>query len=191
MISYSYLQNLDPFIRVIRPEELWLYKYPISKSYVPTTLLWSIVILVPGLVLLIEYLFKKNKQEIFEAVLCLSLIYGINGCLTSYLKVIVGRPRPDFFERCLPDGIKNGHLNCTGDKVLVMDGRKSFPSGHSSFSFCSMMFLSLYLAGKLQFFNQNGKGESWKFIVCLLPLVLAATIAISRTCDYHHHWQGC
>lgn len=186
----SYLQRKEPFIRVIRPEEIWLYKYPSTKSYYPTYLLWTTIICVPGLVLTIDYMLRRNKKDLYEAILCLTLIYSLNGPIISYIKVLVGRPRPDFIDRCIPNDIKNNQINCTGDKSMEMEGRKSFPSGHASFAFCSMMFLSLYLAGKLQVFVQKKKVESWKFVICVLPLLLAATIAISRTCDYHHHWQG-
>lgn len=168
-----------------------MYKYPLTDNYVSTQLLWFITLFIPGLVLTIDYIIKRNQREMLEAILCATLIYTLNGFLTSFIKIIVGRPRPDFYERCVPDTSKAGNLiHCTGPIKLVMEGRKSFPSGHSSFSFCSMMFLTLYLAGKLQVFNQNAKVESWKFIICMLPLILATTVAISRTCDYHHHWQG-
>lgn len=169
---------------------MWLYKYPLSQSYVPTNIVWFIILVIPTLLFTIEYILKRNKKDICEAILCITLIYALNGFLTSYLKVLVGRPRPDFYERCKPDGMQDGLITCTGDQVLIMDGRKSFPSGHSSFSFCSMTFLSLYIAGKLQLFNHSNKVESWKLISSLIPLLVAISIAISRTCDYHHHWQG-
>ena len=52
-----------------------------------------------------------------------------------------------------------------------------------------MVWAFLYISGKLETFSLNGEGKSWKLSLSILPLIIATGIAISRTCDNHHHWQ--
>lgn len=137
-----------------------------------------------------QYYATKDKNELTRALLCLTLNFGLNGFLTCFLKVVVGRPRPCFFYRCFPDGKGTDLKNCTGDVAAVMDGRKSFPSGHSSFAFASMVFVTLYLVRRLRVFEAVNKGNSLRFITAFSPILVAVSVAVSRTCDYHHHWQG-
>lgn len=183
------LEGATPFIRKIHLDEMWLYKNPRSDSFVPTSILWPLVFMTPTIIIFATFALQKDKIDVSQAILGLSLGLSLNGALTNMIKIIVGRPRPDFFWRCFPDGQVNPELECTGEEAIVIEGRKSFPSGHSSFAFTSMGFIAFYLAGKLHVFNVIGRGHSWRLCIFLLPLVVALSVALSRTCDYHHHWQ--
>ena len=183
------LENAEPFTRKIHEDELWLYKNPRTNSYVPTTVLWPLVFVMPTIVIFLAFLVYKDKTDSYQAVLSVTLALGFNGAITDILKLIVGRPRPDFFWRCFPSGQTSPDFQCNGNPIVIRDGRKSFPSGHSSFAFASFGFIALYVAGKLRTFSLVGKGQSWKLCAFVLPICVAFVIALSRTCDYHHHWQ--
>jgi len=188
-VLFVQLEKGDPFIRKIHPEELWLYKNPVTPSYIPSQLLWPIVVFIPLAFFCVVYFFKRDKADVVQGLLALSFALVLNGVVTTLVKLIVGRPRPDFFWRCFPDGVSNQEMMCTGNAAVVAEGRKSFPSGHSSFAFASLGFISIYIAGLLGVFNQRGRGYSLRALAFLLPLLFALCIALSRTCDYHHHWQ--
>ncbi|CRL05669.1 CLUMA_CG018702, isoform A [Clunio marinus] len=188
IFSFIKLESVEPFKRKILPDEIWIYRYPIKPSYVPVTILWPLVTVLPTFVFILFNICTKQSKDLKAAVLGHTLSFGLNGVLVDIIKITVGRPRPDFFYRCFPDGIMNSEMICTGEYWTVQDGRKSFPSGHSSFSFATMGFLSFYLMGKLKIFSEEGRGKSYRLIFCFLPMILAMLIAISRTMDYHH-WK--
>lgn len=88
--------------------------------------------------------------------------------ITSGLKDIVGKPRPDLLARCDPDlanlaahlvsglGLKETSAPILVDTSIcqnpnssvIKDGFAAFPSGHSSFSWAGLLYLSLWLSAK-------------------------------------------
>jgi len=168
---------------------MWEYKNPRTADYVSPRWLFYFIIPFPMMLSTLIYLWKRDKADFMASNLAYSLGVGINGFITDVIKITVGRPRPDFFYRCFPDGQITDDLTCTNPNLRdVLQGRKSFPSGHASFAFLSFSFVAFYFMGKCNIFNEEGRGSGTKLSFCLSPLIVAALIAISRTCDYHHHY---
>jgi diacylglycerol diphosphate phosphatase/phosphatidate phosphatase len=64
------------------------------------------------------------------------------------------------------------------------DGWRSFPSGHSSFSFSGLGYLSFFLISQLRILHP--RAGLYRTLVAFSPLLGAALIAISRLEDYRH-----
>ncbi|XP_037730697.1 phospholipid phosphatase 5 isoform X1 [Drosophila subpulchrella] len=201
VMTFFKLETMTAFKREIHEEELWLYKNPRRPDFVRGGELLFWVIVAPFLVTVAFYWFTKDRRDFRAASWAWTLGLCMNGIPTSLLKITVGRPRPDYFYRCFPDGVMVLNttsssldtsildFNCTGLPGDINEGRKSFPSGHSSFAFASFGFIAYYVGAKLHAFDIRGRGHTWRLCIAVIPLLIALLVAVSRTCDYHHHWQ--
>ncbi|KAG6030824.1 hypothetical protein E4U41_007752 [Claviceps citrina] len=131
------------------------------------------------------------KHEVTYLPFAISLV--LTSFLTDVVKNAVGRPRPDLLDRCHPakatqqDVLVNIEVCETGDSHKLQDGWRSFPSGHSSFSFAGLGFLALYMAGQLRVFHHPAGGRDLgRALLCLSPVLGATLVAISRCEDYRH-----
>ncbi|CAO3665063.1 unnamed protein product [Umbelopsis ramanniana] len=173
----------------------WSIRYPYSvKERVSFTALLLISVLAPLVCSYVRYMQEQQERQLMAFAVQSGLFFALTFTLmfTDVLKITIGEPRPDMLARCAPSvttspaesllnvAICNGVAN-----IDLQDGFKSFPSGHSSYSFAGLGFLSLYLCGKLHIFDH--KGHVWKSLLVMIPIMGAILVAISRIMDYRHH----
>ena len=115
-------------------------------------LVWVMIIagVVPFVIILAwSALMRLGVQKTQGTVLGLLVAIILTNFLTDMVKNAAGRPRPDLLSRCKPargtaDNTLVAYTVCTeANKGLLNEGWRSFPSGHSSFSFSGLGYLSL------------------------------------------------
>jgi len=154
--------------------------YPLKPDIIPDWVPGVVSVVIPFLIILCFQLYVKSLHDLHDATLGILLSNAITLLITTVLKYLVGRYRPD--------AVAMGNVD---------NARESFPSGHSSISFCGLTFLSLYLAAKFHVFSHRVEedrsivqtGNSVSGLASLVPLLLAGFIAVSRTMDYHHDFS--
>ncbi|XP_073400649.1 phospholipid phosphatase 3 isoform X1 [Dendrobates tinctorius] len=139
-----------------------------------------------------SYSFIQNPyvSALYKQVGCFVFGCAISQSFTDIAKVSIGRLRPHFIEVCNPrincsleshDYIQD--YECTGPESKVIEARKSFFSGHASFSMYTMLYLVFYLQSRF----------TWRGARLLRPLLqftllmMAFYTGLSRVSDHKHH----
>ncbi|KAM0250508.1 hypothetical protein ACHAQJ_008599 [Trichoderma viride] len=185
---------INPFHRMFFTNDLRI-SYPHAEhERVTVPLNFVYALFVPlGILIVFNTITRASTHKHEATYLSLAISIVLSSFITDIVKNAVGRPRPDLLARCQPSADTKPNVLVTidvctaNDGHTLQDGWRSFPSGHSSFSFAGLGFLSLFLAGQLHVFNYyTGGRDLSRALICLFPLIGAALIAISRTEDYRH-----
>lgn len=172
-------EYLKPFHRPFSLVDLSI-SYPFERhETIPTWLLIVVALIVPAAITFIVALvlvpgptasrgtpraliWRRKMWEWNTAWMGLALSLATAFMVTQGMKLLFGKPRPDFLSRCQPDfsrvpgpnanpavsgyatGVNNLWILVTSDICtqrdddILQDGFKSFPSGHAS---CELIFL--------------------------------------------------
>ncbi|XP_028442672.1 phospholipid phosphatase 3 isoform X2 [Perca flavescens] len=194
----------------VRPYQRGLYcsdsslRYPYKKSTVPSSVLTCVGLTLPAVSIVIGECFRIHQLHEgtksfvgnpYVAALYKQMGVFLFGCavsqsFTDIAKVSVGRMRPHFLDVCKPDfstiNCSLGYITnytCSGAESDVQEARKSFFSGHASFSMFTMLYLAFYLQSRF----------SWRGARLLRPLLqftllmMAFYTGLSRISDHKHH----
>ncbi|KAI5807915.1 phosphatidic acid phosphatase type 2/haloperoxidase [Peziza echinospora] len=196
VVGYVVLMIPDPYHRMFSLDDRRIQFPHAEIERVPLSMLFVYSIGFP-VALMTLYLVGKPRSgesskwhQLHVSLLGLFISLMLTSLFTDLVKNGVGRPRPDLIARCKPkEGTPEHELVtwevCTEtDHHTLHDGFRSFPSGHSSFAFSGLGYLSLFLLGQLQALRKGA--DITKVIIGIIPILGALAIAISRTEDYRH-----
>lgn len=199
-----------PVIREVPIADWHYYSYPNQEiERVPMTLDIILCIIVPVVTIAILYLsifiwndaFKTSFPfawyftEALNWFWSYSLCIILNSLSVEFVKSSVGALRPDYLHRCFPTGFNLELINSTVpvcepqvDQHLLDEGRRSFYSGHSTFTMTCFVHTALYAhslirSSGLNVFGGFGTGLVGFF---LLP---GFFVCITRFQEYRH-WPG-
>nr|CCA20441.1 phosphatidic acid phosphatase putative [Albugo laibachii Nc14] len=138
------------------------------------------------------------RYESRDFLLALVQSISLSALFTQVLKNVTGRFRPCFYDMCGWDFdmIWDGKENLCTLQKWEDEGRKSFPSGHSSFAWSTLFLLTLYLLGRSRLVTADRQDHIYLGFVkivmltfCFIPTCLAAWISLTRSIDNWHHYS--
>uniref|UniRef100_A0A3P9IZD8 Phosphatidic acid phosphatase type 2/haloperoxidase domain-containing protein n=1 Tax=Oryzias latipes TaxID=8090 RepID=A0A3P9IZD8_ORYLA len=179
-------------------------RLPYKTSVVSTTVLTAVGFSVPVVSIIIgesyRIYFLNEGSKSFIGNPYISALYKqvgvfIFGCaisqsFTDIAKVSVGRMRPHFLDVCKPDfstiNCSLGYITeyqCQGPESQVQEARKSFFSGHASFSMYTMLYLVFYLQSRFTWHGARLLRPLTQFTLIMMSFYTG----LSRVSDHKHH----
>lgn len=110
--------------------------------------------------------------------------------LTTYVKMIIARPRPNFYEICQPTAQCESFetrfirdFNCTTPPHLARNSLQSFFSGHSSTGTYASLFTALHVAAHWPV------DYNIKALACSILIGLGLFPGFTQYLNHWHHWS--
>ncbi|CAH8498095.1 unnamed protein product [Dicrocoelium dendriticum] len=201
-LAMGVFQNIQPFRRGYFSQDESI-RLPYHPSTIPSVVLISVTItLIVVTITASELCIFWDRLTVRRAGLPIVLYslydyllaaffgYCANITITDVCKVAIGRLRPNFFSVCEPVPTSTTALgyiasySCkSGTPRDHRDITKSFPSGHSSLSVYTAVFLCIYL----QMRQPPWRNAALRLAFQAVFLALAIVTCISRIVDNKHH----
>jgi len=148
--------------------------YPYEENTISSTVLYILAFAFPGVCIVVSASLQKSFHDGHHGLLSLLESFSL-ACGWKRWMNLTGRLRPNWLALYAMGGDKE------------KDGHESYPSGHTTYMFCTASVLTLYCLGKLHVLSHAGQAQFARALLCLAPLVLATFVMCTRIADYKHN----
>lgn len=166
--------------------------HPHVESLFPTWTFVPAAVIVFIIVIIVDWILFHSKRRLGVLFVSYLEAIAITNFITMLFKCTIGQLRPDFVYRCWgKEGPPAGTewfwtADCPNPDKLVLQGKLSFPSGHSSTSFVLAVSFCTYL----WYYAHTRLSISSKIFFGGLFIAYSAAVSGSRLWnDMHHPWD--
>lgn len=174
LVSSYFLLNIRPFtlfrMGSFMPGRIYLEKDSVNFS----SCVAVVIFLVPPFRFLISFISGRRKSIFFSF---LDFYLGISATffVSVLIKMIAGKERPDFVDR-----MKNSSGNA------ILEGRRSFPSGHTMVSFAGAFYLGKASCETIKLVDNFPISVIIGYLGIFIPFFISGLVGYSRIVDNRH-----
>ncbi|KAG9320532.1 hypothetical protein KVV02_004916 [Mortierella alpina] len=172
LVLFFLLDRIQPYHREFSVEDRSIMYEFIPKETIPVWALVLISAVFPVVVIVIIGLgVRRSPYDVHNGIL--GLLVAI--LLTTMFTQVIKDP---------PLGLWNVGVCTQTDALILKDGMRAFPSGHASTVFAGLVYIALWMGGKMHVFDR--RGYSLKSVILIIPILAAILVAITRVQNYRH-----
>jgi diacylglycerol diphosphate phosphatase/phosphatidate phosphatase len=202
-LMFASLGNPDIYVRFPVDPELLRTAGEQTISVPMVVLIGAIVPVI--LVVLFSITFVRDGHDFNHCVMGILFALALSTFFTDFLWLVLGGPRPKFFQQCDPDMTKVAALlqvrkHAFNDIVYLPASEickteiaaigflmhtPGMPSGHASNVFAGWIFVLLYVGAKIGAWAFS-TGPTYKMLIVLPSLLVPMYVAATRVLNHEH-----